>query len=58
MIGNGITKINYYTYANQAGIVASEQIAQKSNLFFEDDASLATKGIKDSYIQAMKIFNR
>lgn len=58
IINNGIAKINYYTYANQAGAVAIEQVARKSNLFFEDYVSLATNRMKDNYIQAMKIFTQ
>lgn len=55
-IRNGITKINYYTYANQAGSIAIKNNEDKTNLFFEDYVSIATKAVKDNYLQAMKTF--
>lgn len=55
-IRNGITKINYYTYANKAGASAIEHSTGKSDLFFEDYVSIATNELKSNYLQALKIF--
>jgi len=57
-IRNGITKINYYTYANRAGAAVIKRNIKTPKLFFEDYVSIATQGIKENYIQALKIFTQ
>ncbi|MBP1042298.1 class II fructose-bisphosphate aldolase [Vagococcus sp. BWB3-3] len=59
-IANGICKINYYTYGNQAGgrAVADyiRQVSTDDQLFFEDVVTSGTAGIKADLKAAMAIF--
>ena len=56
---NGIAKINYYTYANQAGAAALRDYLKADNqdYFLEDCIEVATKGLREDYMEALKIFN-
>ncbi|GCF95286.1 fructose-bisphosphate aldolase [Enterococcus florum] len=59
-IDNGITKINYYTYANKAGAAAlAHYLAQHSKEYFlEDCVEMTTKALKSDYQKAINSFNR
>lgn len=58
-IKNGITKINYYTYANQAGAAALKKylIEEKQNYFLEDCIAVTTEALKEDYVRAIEIFS-
>lgn len=59
-IKNGIAKINYYTYANQAGAAALQDYLkqEKQDYFLEDCIDVATNALKKDYVRALKIFSR
>lgn len=59
-IENGIAKINYYTYANQAGAAALQDYLkqEKQDYFLEDCIDVATNALKEDYVRALKIFSR
>lgn len=59
-IENGITKVNYYTYMNMAGVRgAKEYLADSSNPEFLDNMSLAaTKTMKEDVMNAIKVFQK
>lgn len=59
-IENGIAKINYYTYANQAGATALQDYLkqEKQDYFLEDCIDVATNALKEDYVRALKIFSR
>ncbi|MBO0411533.1 class II fructose-bisphosphate aldolase [Enterococcus hulanensis] len=58
-IKNGITKINYYTYANQAGAAALIKYLneEKQDYFLEDCIEVATEALKEDYVRAIEIFS-
>lgn len=58
-IEKGIAKINYYTYANQAGAAALRDYLKADNqdYFLEDCIEVATKGLREDYMETLKIFN-
>ena len=58
-IENGIAKINYYTYANQAGAAALRDYLEEEqqDWFLEDCIDLATNALKEDYVRALKIFS-
>lgn len=59
-IQNGITKINYYTYANQAGARGVAKFLHREDakdIFFEDIAKAATEEIKADYLAALSVFS-
>lgn len=58
-IKNGITKINYYTYANQAGaaVLRKYLIDEKQNYFLEDCIAVTTETLKEDYVRAIEIFS-
>lgn len=56
-INNGICKINYYTYMNQAGGKASQAFWENDQTFFYDSMAIkATEAIKEDVKRAMKVF--
>lgn len=58
-IENGICKVNYYTYMNQAGGKASKDFWENDKTFFYDSMSLqATKAIKEDVMHAMRVFQK
>lgn len=58
-IRNGIAKINYYTYANQAGAAALNAYLKDDtqDYFLEDCLDVATKSLKEDYVRALNIFS-
>lgn len=58
-IKNGITKINYYTYANQAGAAALRKHLneEKQDYFLEDCIAVTTEALKEEYVRAIEIFS-
>lgn len=58
-IKNGITKINYYTYANQAGAAALKKYLneEKQDYFLEDCIAVTTEALKEDYVRAIEIFS-
>ena len=58
-IANGIAKINYYTYANQAGAAALKDYLKEESqeYFLEDCLNVTTKALKEDYVRAIKIFS-
>lgn len=58
-IKNGITKINYYTYANQAGAAALRKYLneEKQDYFLEDCIAVTTEALKEDYVRAIEIFS-
>ena len=59
-IHNGICKINYYTYMNQAGGEKIRQFIQKSPaeepMFYDTITKRAQEAIKEDVLRAMRIF--
>lgn len=58
-ISNGVTKINYYTYANKIAGNALKSWAEgkdQKEFFLEDAVEVATQSLKNEYRQAMKMF--
>ena len=58
-IENGICKVNYYTYMNQAGGKASKAYWEKDTNNFYDSMSLAaTEAIKEDVKRAIRVFQK
>lgn len=60
-IENGIAKINYYTYANRAGAIGIEELAdtpERASLFLEDYIKRVEQSLENDYMRALKCFNR
>lgn len=59
-IDNGITKINYYTYANKAGATALKAyLSNKTeDIFLEDCVEEIAVALKRDYVKAIKDFSR
>lgn len=60
-IGNGIAKINYYTYANRTGAEAIEKAANAGAvpvLFLEDYVTAVTQALTKEYQSVLEIFGR
>lgn len=59
-IENGICKVNYYTYMNQAGGRASRDYwkDEEKPLFYDQMALAATEAIKEDVKKAMKVFQK
>lgn len=56
-INAGVRKINYYSYAAQAGAQAvKEYVANNENIFYHDLTVVAKNAIKDNYKRAISIF--
>lgn len=59
-IENGICKVNYYTYMNQAGGRASKEYwtDEKKPLFYDQMALAAAEAIKEDVKKAMRVFQK
>lgn len=56
-INAGVRKINYYSYAAQAGAQAvKEYVVNNENIFYHDLTVAAKNAIKDNYKRAISIF--
>lgn len=56
-IGNGIRKINYYSYMSKAGVSAVEKVLAEGDVtFFHDLALAAQQAMEDNALRAMKVF--
>lgn len=58
-IGNGICKINYYSYMSKAGVTAVKQLLDTQDVtFFHDLALAAQNAMEQDAARAMKVFAR
>lgn len=57
VIGNGVRKVNYYTYmAKSGGEAVRSNMPKDDTVYFHDLANIAKEAMKENVIQALKIF--